>query len=189
MRAEARPRDRAATRLRLLDAARALFAEYGYERVTVRMIASAADANIALVGRYFGSKAGLFGEVLRDEPTIRVVLEGDRAGLPRRLAEFAARRMHADPKSRILRALAHSADDPEIQELVRERLRTAIITPLAEFLGDDPDAVARARTAAALLTGITRVRRALGPEPPTPADVDRLTAMFTVCLDISGHEP
>jgi len=183
MSAEARPRDREATRRRLLDAARALFAEHGYERVTVRMIASAADANIALVGRYFGSKAGLFREVLREEPTIRVVLVGDREGLPRRLAEHAARRMHTGPKSPILRALSHSADDPEIRELVRERLRTGIIEPIAEYLGNTPDAMARARAAAALLSGISHVRRALGPEPPTPADVDRLTAMFTACLE------
>ncbi|HLU75356.1 MAG TPA: TetR family transcriptional regulator [Nonomuraea sp.] len=184
MRGQAHPRDREATRRRLLDAARALFAEHGYERVTVRMIAAEAEANIALVGRYFGSKAGLFGEVLRDEPTIRVILEGDRAGLPRRLAEYAARRMHSGPSSPILRALSHSADNPEVRELLRERLRTTVILPLAEYLGGGPEAMGRARAAAALITGVTNVRRALGPEAPTPADVDRLTAMFTVCLEV-----
>ena len=61
---EHRKRDREATRRRILDAARDLFGEHGYEGVTVRMIASAADANTALVNRYFGSKAALFGEVL-----------------------------------------------------------------------------------------------------------------------------
>jgi len=176
-----RPRDRAATRGRLLAAARALFAEHGYEHVTVRMIAAEADANIALVGRYFGSKAGLFGEVLQGEPTIRRITDGDRAGLPRRLAELAAKRMHHDPESRILRALEYSSSDPEIRVLVRERLRTAVITPLAAAL-EGPDAQARARTATALFLGIGSIRRNLGPEPPTPADVDRLTAMFEACL-------
>ena len=38
----------------------ALFASDGYERTTVRAVAAAADADPALVIRYFGSKEGLF---------------------------------------------------------------------------------------------------------------------------------
>lgn len=178
---EARPRDREATRQRLLSAARELFAEHGYEQVTVRMIAAAADANIALVGRYFGSKAGLFGEVLAGEPTVSRVLEGDPAGLARRLGEYAAQRMYADPESPILRSLERSAGDPEIQELVRDRLRNAVMNPLAAGLEGD-DAPARARLATAVFLGIGSIRRLLGPERPTPADVDRITAVFEVCL-------
>ncbi|WP_328808641.1 TetR family transcriptional regulator [Nonomuraea montanisoli] len=178
---EARPRGREATRARLLAAARALFAEHGYEHVTVRMIAAAAEANLALVGRYFGSKAGLFREVLAEEPTIAPVLDGDRAGLPARLAEYAALRMHADPESRILRSLERSAGDPEIRRLVGERVRTAVIEPLAERLGG-PDAMARARLATAVFLGVGALRRNLGPEEPTPADIARLTAAFEACL-------
>jgi AcrR family transcriptional regulator len=107
-----RPRDREATRQRLLAAARALFSEHGYEHVTVRMIAAEAEANVALVGRYFGSKAGLFSEVLQGEPTIRRILDGDAEGLARRLAVYAANRMAHDPKSRILRSLDHSSQVP-----------------------------------------------------------------------------
>ncbi|MEV0149307.1 MULTISPECIES: TetR family transcriptional regulator [unclassified Nonomuraea] len=178
---EARPRDREATRGRLLAAARALFAEHGYEHVTVRMIAAAAGANLSLVGRYFGSKAGLFREVLAGEPTLTHVLDGDRAGLPARLAEYAALRMHADPESRILRSLERSAGDPEIRQLVGERVRTALVEPLAARL-DGPDAMARARLATAVFLGVGAVRRNLGPEEPTPADLARLTAAFEACL-------
>ncbi|MFI6505039.1 TetR family transcriptional regulator [Nonomuraea typhae] len=178
---EAKPRDREATRQRLLAAARDLFAEHGYERVTVRMIAAAAEANIALVGRYFGSKAGLFGEVLAGEPTITRVIDGDPAGLPRRLGEYTAQRMHSDPESPILRSLERSAGDPEIQELVRERLRNSIMGPLSAHLEGD-DAHARAHLATAVFLGIGTMRRLLGPEIPTPADVDRITAVFEACL-------
>jgi AcrR family transcriptional regulator len=48
------------TRADILDAARALFAQLGYERTTVREIAAQAGADPALVIRYFGSKEGLF---------------------------------------------------------------------------------------------------------------------------------
>jgi AcrR family transcriptional regulator len=177
-----RPRDREATRQRLLAAGRALFAEHGYEHVTVRMIAAEAEANVALVGRYFGSKAGLFSEVLQGEPTIRRILDGDAEGLARRLAVYAAKRMTHDPKSRIMRSLEHSSQDSEVKALVRERLRTAFIDPIAEILGDVPEARARARMATMLFLGIGSMRRTFGPEPPTPGDVDRLTAMFEICL-------
>ncbi|MEU4324208.1 TetR family transcriptional regulator [Nonomuraea dietziae] len=182
---EVRLRDREATRERLLAAARALFAEHGYERVTVRMIAAAAEANIALVGRYFGSKAGLFGEVLAGEPTVRQVLEGDLEGLARRLGEYTAQRMRAEPDSPILRTLERSADDPEIQALLSERLRTAVVNPLAARLEGD-DAMARARMATAVFLGVGSVRRLLGPSDPTPEDVDRLTGLFEACLRARG---
>ncbi|WP_327088376.1 TetR family transcriptional regulator [Nonomuraea sp. NBC_01738] len=178
---EAKPRSRAATRQRLLEAARGLFAEHGYEQVTVRMIAAAAEANIALVGRYFGSKAGLFSEVLAGEPTVAGVLEGEPEGLARRLAEFAVARMHSEPESPILRSLERSAGDPEIRELVRDRLRNAIISPMAANLTGD-DALSRARLATAVFLGIGTMRRLLGPEPPSPDDVDRLTAVFEACF-------
>jgi AcrR family transcriptional regulator len=178
---EARPRDREATRRRILQAARTLFGEQGYERVTVRMIAAAAEANIALVGRYFGSKAGLFGAVLQGEPTFSALFEGDPKRLPRRLAEYAAERMRHPPDSPILRTLERSASHPEVQAVARERLMTAVLNPLAEHL-DGADAYARARMATAVFLGIGATRRRLGPQAPTAADVDRLTAVFEACL-------
>lgn len=48
------------TRASILEAARTLFAERGYESTTVRDIASTAGADPALVIRYFGSKEDLF---------------------------------------------------------------------------------------------------------------------------------
>ncbi|SEG76972.1 DNA-binding transcriptional regulator, AcrR family [Nonomuraea solani] len=178
---EARPRSREATRERILQAARRLFGEHGYEQVTVRMIASAAEANIALVGRYFGSKAGLFGAVLQGEPTFSALFDGDPAGLPRRLAEYAAERMEHPPESPILRALERSARHPEVEAVARERLLTAVLQPLEAHL-TGPDAHARARMATAMFLGVGAMRRRVGPERPTPADVDRLTAIFEACL-------
>ncbi|MBL8831728.1 MAG: TetR family transcriptional regulator [Rhodospirillales bacterium] len=48
------------TRAAILDAARATFAELGYDRATVRDIAARASIDPAMVIRYFGSKDGLF---------------------------------------------------------------------------------------------------------------------------------
>lgn len=49
-----------ATRERILDAARALFGEQGFERTTIRQVAVAAAINPSMVIRYYASKEGLF---------------------------------------------------------------------------------------------------------------------------------
>jgi AcrR family transcriptional regulator len=52
-------------RERLLRAAEQLFARRGFDGVSVRDIAGAADVNSASVGYYFGGKEGLLSEVYR----------------------------------------------------------------------------------------------------------------------------
>ena len=53
------------TRDRLLDVAAHLFAERGFENVTVRDICQRARANVAAVNYHFDGKSGLYDEVLR----------------------------------------------------------------------------------------------------------------------------
>ncbi|MEU7898335.1 TetR family transcriptional regulator [Nonomuraea sp. NPDC049152] len=51
---------RARTEQRILEAARALFAEKGFERTTIRAVAAAAGIDPALVMQHFGTKQSLF---------------------------------------------------------------------------------------------------------------------------------
>jgi TetR/AcrR family transcriptional regulator, regulator of cefoperazone and chloramphenicol sensitivity len=53
------------TRIRLLQAAGAVFAEVGYEGAKIREICGLADANIAAVNYHFGDKLGLYTAVLK----------------------------------------------------------------------------------------------------------------------------
>lgn len=50
---------RAATEARILDAARKVFAQRGYDAAGLREIADTAQANLSLISRYFGGKEGL----------------------------------------------------------------------------------------------------------------------------------
>jgi AcrR family transcriptional regulator len=59
------PADDTGSRDRLIRAAARLFAEHGFDGVSVRQIAAAAEANSALVGYYFRGKEGLLFEVYR----------------------------------------------------------------------------------------------------------------------------
>ena len=58
------------TRAAIIDAARRLFAEAGYDRTSIRDIAAVAGADPALVIRYFGSKDQLFAQAA--EITLRL---------------------------------------------------------------------------------------------------------------------
>lgn len=62
--ADARARKREAARERLLDAAEALFAEHGFNGVSVRDITQRAGSRLADVNDHFGGKEGLFKEVI-----------------------------------------------------------------------------------------------------------------------------
>jgi TetR/AcrR family transcriptional regulator, regulator of cefoperazone and chloramphenicol sensitivity len=53
------------TQARVLAAAKRLFGERGFKRVTIRDICRAAKANVAAVNYHFGDKLGLYQEVLQ----------------------------------------------------------------------------------------------------------------------------
>lgn len=52
------------TRQRMIEAAATLFADRGFENVTVREICKASQANVAAVNYHFGDKAGLYRAVV-----------------------------------------------------------------------------------------------------------------------------
>jgi AcrR family transcriptional regulator len=58
-----RAEQRQHTQSRILAAAQTLFAEVGYDRATIRAIATEAGTDPGLVMRYFGSKDNLFAQV------------------------------------------------------------------------------------------------------------------------------
>lgn len=59
-----RAEQRRRTQARILTHARRLFAESGYDRTTIRAVATAAGVDPGLVMHYFGSKQRLFGRVI-----------------------------------------------------------------------------------------------------------------------------
>ncbi|MCX5077311.1 TetR/AcrR family transcriptional regulator [Streptomyces sp. NPDC054949] len=179
-RAGERRRDASATRRRILDAARDLFAERGYERATVRDIAELAGSNQALLFRYFGSKQGLLAEVLA-----RGGLEQVRATPPEELFETALRSMltssAAGTGDRSLEVYLRSVGRGEdaagtLRELGEEYQRA-----LASLSGA-PDGALRADLAMAWLLGIGLMRTVVAREPLAGADPDEVCALVLTTL-------
>jgi TetR/AcrR family transcriptional regulator len=54
-------------RVKLIEVATPLFAEKGFNGVSVREVARAAGVNLSMISYYFGGKEGLYGEVLNEQ--------------------------------------------------------------------------------------------------------------------------
>ncbi|RCV48876.1 TetR/AcrR family transcriptional regulator [Marinitenerispora sediminis] len=179
-----RVRDREATRQRILDSARELFTTEGYERVSSRLIAARAGVNVALINRYFGAKRGLLAEVIAEEAVFPGMFDGDPGTLPRRLAEYMVDQVLREP-SPLRRALEQSRADPDLQAVYQERLRDAILEPMARHIGG-PDARARASVAVGVVLGLGVLRRVEGATALRDSDraalVARLESVFVDCL-------
>src|ERR1700683_2650706 len=76
-----RAEQRRRTEARILDAASRVFVTAGYERTTIRAVASAAGVDAGLVMHYFGSKQELFRRVIDAAPVPEV------SGTPGQAAE------------------------------------------------------------------------------------------------------
>ncbi|HZC16671.1 MAG TPA: helix-turn-helix domain-containing protein [Caulobacteraceae bacterium] len=102
------------TRRQLLDAAKRLFNERGYDAATVREIAAAAGLSTGAVFASFSDKADLFGEVIVDdcEALAAHVKAGDREDAPTEVALLRlfslAYAFHRDHLPLVQAAIGHS---------------------------------------------------------------------------------
>src|ERR1700746_3936129 len=67
-----RAEQRRRTEARILDAATQVFFSAGYDRTTIRAVASAAGVDAGLVMHYFGSKQQLYRQVIDAAPVPEV---------------------------------------------------------------------------------------------------------------------
>lgn len=135
-----RQRDADRTRTAILDAAQTLFSTRGFSNTGVRDVADLAGVNSALVGRYFGSKEGLFRAVMERMSSISPLLQGDRSRFG---ADMMAALCDSPDASSPLAMMILSATDPAAHAVSMEYLETKVIAPLARWLGP-PDGKARA---------------------------------------------
>jgi AcrR family transcriptional regulator len=156
----------ASTREIMLASARRRFLEESYENVGLRDIAGDAGVDVALVGRYFGSKENLFHEVLRGTQRDWLDRAVGAEELPGFLAALVLRKEETEGREDLDRLLIilRSASSPKAAELVRIAFREDVIEPIARLL-PGPDAELRVAVAFSILTGTTVMRTFMGVEP------------------------
>ncbi|HEX5751759.1 MAG TPA: TetR family transcriptional regulator [Archangium sp.] len=160
-----RQRDSERTRTAILDAAQTLFSTRGFSNTGVRDVADLAGVNSALVGRYFGSKEGLFRAAMERVSGISPLLQGDRRRFG---ADMMAALCDSPDASSPLAMMILSATDPAAHAVSMEFLETKVLTPLARWLGA-PDGKGRAVRLSILWNGFLISWKLLPLQPLTGA--------------------
>jgi AcrR family transcriptional regulator len=176
-----RRRDSAASRDRLLTAARELFADRGYDQTTARDIGERAEVDPTMIARYFGGKAQLFIAVLRAE---EVPDQPPDLLEPGRLQALIERTGRSGPGP-VLQAALKPYDNPEAQAAAIAELGRRVLAPLRERFareGDDQPEL-RAEVLAAAIIGVILGRHARTFDHLSAASTEQL---FTLLQDLLG---
>lgn len=166
------------TRGRILAAARAAFADRGFEGATVRDVAARAGVDPALVHHYFGTKQRLFVAAMQFPVDVAAVipglLRGPREGLGERFVRFIVEAWDGpDVRPMIVGVVRSASTDPTAAAMMRAVLADGPLLAIATAT-DLPDARLRASLAGSQLVGIAMARYVVGIEPLaslTPADL------------------
>ncbi|MBP2404357.1 HTH-type transcriptional repressor AcnR [Streptomyces netropsis] len=169
-------------RERILTAARAEFAEHGYDKASIRGIAKGAGVDPALVHHYFGPKEKIFGAAVEVAfaPALEaqdIVSVGGLETIGERLTRFILG-VWEDPVTRepllaiVRSAVANETAAAVFRDLVTMRLMVRVAGEL-----DVPEPRLRSELAAAQLVGVTLLRHVIKVEPLASADLDEVIAM------------
>ncbi|MEV4637188.1 TetR family transcriptional regulator [Actinoplanes sp. NPDC049548] len=169
------------TKQSILEAARTIFAERGFDKASIRAIAGDAGVDPALVHHYFGTKEKLFLAAMNSpvDPAELVprALDGPREEAGVRLVRLVLS-VWDSPAGAAAVALMRSAMSNEwTARLMREFVVTQVLRRAVAELGiDEKEAPARAALVATQIAGLAVVRYVLKVEPVASADPDQLVA-------------
>lgn len=164
----------------ILEAARKLFSNNGFDRTTLRAVADNAGVDPALISHYFGNKRGLFVAAVEFPSDPAAVLEPVRTCPLDELAATTLRQIlqvWASPAGPSVIARFRQALTSGEDELVRDLLTSVILAPIRERLrgtGDDLDL--RLTLFASQVAGLLVTREILALPPLRAADIDALVA-------------
>jgi AcrR family transcriptional regulator len=189
----ARSRDAAATRDRLVHAARTLFAEHGYEATTVSQIARAAGFSPNLITRYFGGKEGVFLAATKATLDLDAVLAGGIGGFGQRLANQMVdgwEQGEGDPLLVLLRS-SRPAALVALGEFLEDKATAPLTRALAVWGCTETEASGRANAVQSVLLGTLVTRRTLHTGAIAAATGDGLRAWLADVLQrlVEGGSP
>ena len=188
--------DPAERRDQILDAANALFAERGYEEVTIEDIAKEAGVTRGLIHHYFGGRKEVYIAMIERLETIRE--EDLRAPVGRsahaRVADSVSRWLDWTEANRTIylatMAPGDGVADPDVRRVVTDLVRRALVQ-LTAFHSDIAEDSPRLRYALECWTGLNRTatRRWLRGEATRKATQELLTSTLEHVLRTFGAPP
>ena len=165
----------------MLAAARAAFAERGFDGASIRVIATAAGVDPALVHHYFGSKDKLFLAAIEapadPEELLPELLAGGPADLGARVVRLLLHVWDGPGRAAGLALVRSAVTNEWTARLLREFLVSQVLRRVVGTLDLPPDeAEARGSLVASQLIGVVMARYVLRIEPLASATADELVA-------------
>jgi AcrR family transcriptional regulator len=172
------------TRQNILEAARACFARVGFERATIRMIATEAGADKSSVTQYFGSKHQLFREAVyfdipiseATSPTTGQTVENYLRGM------FARWEVSPDSPEAVLTRTSMTSE--EAADMLRLHIEELSVKPIASTMPGDPDADLRAAIFSMMMMGLASGRYLLDLPIVADARIDDLVRITGPALSL-----
>nr|WP_185839780.1 TetR family transcriptional regulator [Amycolatopsis balhimycina] len=180
------------TRTALIEAARAVFAENGYDGATVRAIATRAGVDAAMVNHWFGGKEGLFAKAVLQLPFDPLELQSAlRDGPDDELGERIVRTFLTrwdGAGGDVFQALVRSITGHEQAGQVLRDFFQKFFTGLITSVGSDRIPL-RMTLCASQLVGMGMIRYVAKFGPMTTAEVETLVVAVAPTLQryISGE--
>lgn len=173
------------TRSQILDAARTVFSVSGYDKATMRAIATKAQVDPALIYHYFGNKEQLFAATIDlpvDLSSIGGVFDSDNVG--RSIAELFFSIWEVETARTSLLGIIRSAAAGEEQAVraFRQFLTKQLQDNLASVI-DSSDADLRALAVASHLVGLAMTRYVMKLEPIASASLEEIVDLVAPRLD------
>lgn len=170
----------------ILAAARVRFSEMGFDKTSIRAVASDAGVDPALVHHYFGTKQQLFGAVVQLPVDPELTLTAIDAAPLDRLGEIILRAVLGVWDSpagagivAMVRSIIGGGDNTLarafILEVVMERVRQRIATP-------EDDGRLRVSLLGSQMIGLLMARKVIGIEPMASAEAETLITAIAPTL-------
>jgi AcrR family transcriptional regulator len=169
------------TRESILAAARAIFAERGFDQASIRAIAAEAAVDPALVHHYFGTKEKLFlasmNAPVDPSELVPQALAGPREEAGERLVRIFLTVWDSPAGTAAVALLRSAVSNEWTARLLREFIVTQVLRrAVAELTGDADDAPTRAALVATQMLGLAVARYVLLVEPVASAPAEELVA-------------
>lgn len=151
------------TRAAIQTAALTLFSELGYEKVSLRAIARAADVDPALIHHYFENKADLFARSVLDLPLdaeqiVRSILDGPVETIgDRTILAFLDAWERPGATDRFTAMMRAAVTDPSARRPLSEFMTKEILVKVVESIGHG-NARLRAQLGVSLVLGLALSR-------------------------------
>jgi AcrR family transcriptional regulator len=162
----------------ILDAAVSEFAEFGYEKATIRGIARRAEVDPALVHHYFTNKQQLFATAVRLPVDPAKILQEVVSAGPDQIGETLVHALtrsweSEDARRPFISLLRSTVSNEQAVEMVRGFITEALVGQIAGQLGR-PHARLRAAMVGAQIVGLAMLRYVIKVEPLAAAPLEQV---------------